>query len=160
MYPLVWGTDGRPRAATGSDTLEGAFSEVDTVAVLNNSGGTLPILSPVYKTGTTNEVDLAQATTGARKVIGLLTAAITDGNSGFAQTDGRLAGTGAQWQAVGIGAGSGATPGQEIFLSADTEGLFIIDPDADIAAGEKIVFIGTFISALILEITIQYLGTK
>lgn len=160
-FPLVWGDDGKPRSATDEDQLDGAFSEVDTVPVSNATGSTLPKLTPVYKTATTTQVAPAQANSSTtHKVVGLMTEAVLTGNSGYAQTDGRITGSGAEWQAVGVGAGSGATPGTTIWLSADNPGEFVLDPEADIDVGEKLVQIGTFISATVLNLDIDYIGTK
>lgn len=130
--------------------------EVDYLVSTNNTGAPLVIGTPVYQSGTADEVGLADADALATaKVIGLVAdVSIADTASGNVQTDGRLSATTGQWDVV-TGQVGGLTPGAKYYLSAGTPGQMTVTPPS--ADGNVIAPLGTAKSPTEFEITI---GTR
>lgn len=108
------------------------INEVDFLTVTNNTGAGLLKFAPVYQTAVANEVAAAKADALATaKVIAVLAEAIADAGTGAALSDGRIAGTTAEWDAV-TGQTGGLTPGAKYYLSATTAGHYSTSsPTAD-----------------------------
>lgn len=147
IRPLVI-NNGQIERASAADTILGP----DHSPVVNNSGGSLAICTPVYQTGTANEVEAAQADAVATsKVLGLMFTTVADAGSGYVLTDGRMVALTTEWDAVTGGTG-GLTPGANYYLDPDTAGMLTTTaPDAD---GEVLAPIGQAKSTTDFEITI------
>jgi hypothetical protein len=150
--PLVIGTDGFPEELSSSDTLDANTGGKDIVTLANANAGSIVIGAPVYKTATSNQVDLARANaSGTRRVIGLVAdASIAAGASGSIQTDGVLVATTGEWDAVTGGSG-GLTPGSQYWLSAATAGQLTTSVPG---SGNYVVPVGIALSTTELEISI------
>jgi len=135
------------------DTLDAAVSEVDVVSLTNNNASPIVIGAPVY-TDVASGVDLAQADASATiEVLGLVQAvSIAAAASGFIQTDGVLAATTTQWDAV-AGTTGGLTPGAIYYLSEATPG--ILTETAPTTGGQFVVRVGKAISTTEMEISIS-----
>lgn len=149
--PLVL-VNGKLRQIAASDTLDAQVIEVDIVNQQNNNAATINIGQPVYNDGA-GTVDLAQADAGGTvEVLGLVKAAtIAAAASGAIQTDGVIAATTAQWDAL-TGDVGGLTPGSVYYLDPDTAGNITLT--APTAVGDFVVRLGKAISTTELEITI------
>lgn len=130
--------------------------EVDYVVSTNNTGSPLVIGTPVFQTGTADEVDRADADALATaRVLGLVAdVSIADTASGNVQTDGRLSATTGQWDAV-TGQVGGLTPGARYYVSAATPGMLTTTPPT--ADGHVIAPVGTAKSTTEFEISV---GTR
>lgn len=150
--PLVVGSDGFPEELSPSDTLDAATGGKDIVALANSNASAIVIGSPVYKTATSNQVDLARANaSGTRRVIGLVAdTSIASSASGNIQTDGVLVATTAEWDAV-TGQTGGLTPGSQYWLSAATAGRLTTTVPG---AGNYCVPVGIALSTTEMEISI------
>jgi hypothetical protein len=119
---------------------------------LNANAGPIIIGTPVYVPGD-GSVDKARANATATKdVLGLVAdVSIANGVPGAIQSDGVLAASTAQWDAV-TGQSGGLTPGSIYFLDSATAGkLTVTAPTAD---GEFVCRIGLATSTTELEISI------
>jgi len=128
--------------------------EVDYVFVSNANAGALVIGTPVYKTAVTDAVDKADADALATaRVLGLVAdTTIAIAGSGNVITDGRLAATTGQWDAV-TGETGGLTPGAKYYLSTATPGMLTQTvPSVD---GHVVAPVGTAKSTTEMSITIE-----
>lgn len=150
--PLVI-TNGQIQQLQSGDTLDASVAEVDVVAMTNANAAALVIGTPVHVSAA-GSVDKAQANaSGTVEVLGLVQPTeIAISGSGNVQTDGILAATTAQWDAVTGGTG-GLTPNTVYFLSAATAGM--LTPTAPTTAGQFVLRIGKAISTTELEISIS-----
>lgn len=147
VRPLILNGAQVERAAAGDTVLS-----PDHSLVTNNTGATLPKLTPVYKTAVANEVAKAQANAvGTSKVMGLLVEALADAASGYALTDGRIVGTTAEWDAITGGTG-GLTAGADYYLDPSTAGrLTTVAPSTD---GQVLAPVGKAASTTDFDITV------
>jgi hypothetical protein len=145
--PLVI-TGGQIEQLQSGDTIEhpGVFQRQ------NNNAGTVTIGQAVYVDGA-GTVDLAQAdAAGTKDVLGLVAdVTIVAAASGGIQTDGVLAATTGQWDAV-TGQVGGLTAGSKYYLDAATAGSLTATPPS--GAGEFVAPIGIAMSTTEMEITI------
>jgi len=131
--PLVINA-GQIEQIQAGDTLDAVVTEIDVVSMTNNNANSIVIGAPVYCESAGN-VDLAQADA-----------------SGSIQTDGVLAATTAQWDAV-AGTTGGLAAGTIYYLSAVDVGE--ITATAPTTGGQFVVRIGLALSATELEISIS-----
>lgn len=135
------------------DTLNAKANEVDTVEVTNDNAGPLVIGTPVYVSGP-DAADKAQANASATaEVLGLIRdASVPSGNTGSAQTNGILAATTGQWDAV-TGQTGGLTTGAIYYLDAANPGL--LTATAPVAVGELVTRVGVAVSTTEMQIAPQ-----
>jgi len=150
--PLVINA-GQIEQIQAGDTLDAVVTEIDVVSMTNNNANSIVIGAPVYCESAGN-VDLAQAdATGIKDVFGLVKdVSIAASASGSIQTDGVLAATTAQWDAV-AGTTGGLAAGTIYYLSAVDVGE--ITATAPTTGGQFVVRIGLALSATELEISIS-----
>lgn len=150
--PLVM-VAGQIQQIQSGDTLDAVTSEVDVVSQTNGNASPIVIGNAVY-TDAADSVDLAQAdSSGTVEVLGLVQeVSISAAASGFIQTDGIMAATTTQWDAI-AGTTGGLTPGAVYYLSATTAGL--LSETAPSSVGQYVVRVGKAISTTELEITIS-----
>lgn len=150
--PLVI-TDGQIQQLQAGDTLDATAQEVDAVSLTNDNAGAIVIGAPVYSKAA-GSVDKAQANAaGTVEVIGLVkSASIAAAASGSIQTDGILAATTVQWDAV-AGTTGGLTFDTVYYLDPSTAGM--ISATAPTTAGQYVVRLGVAISTTELEISIN-----
>ena len=129
-------------------TLSSASAEVDVIVL--TAAATVVKGCPVYISAANNFNKANAAASGTAKVIGFAAEGITSAATGTIQTDGILACTTGEWDAV-AGTTGGLAAGTEYYLDA-TAGL--ISATAPTGSGSYVVKIGTAISATELEITI------
>jgi len=146
--PLVI-ISGQIQQLPSGDTLSAAASEVDVVSL--TAAATVVALCPVYISAANTFNKAAANASGTAKPIGFAVDAISSAASGFIQTDGIIAGTTGEWDAV-AGTTGGLTAGTTYFLSG-TAGL--ITATAPSASGNYVVKVGTAISTIELEISIS-----
>lgn len=139
---------GQIQQLPAGDTLSAASAEVDVVTL--TAGATVVKGCPAYisAAGAFNKANAAAA--GTAKVIGFAAAGISSASSGSIQTDGILACTTGEWDAV-AGTTGGLAAGTEYYLAA-TAGL--ISATAPSGSGNYVVKVGTAISTTELEISI------
>lgn len=138
--PIVIGSNGLYEQLQAGDTL-GISSETGQVTLQATSG--LVPGNVVYTDGA-GSVDLARANaSGTTRACGLAAETISGAASGVIQTNGVLALTTGEWDAITGGSG-GLTPGADYFLSAATAGL--LTTTAPTTAGQYNVPIGTALS--------------
>lgn len=139
--PLVLNGGVIEQLQTG-DTLEGATSGKDVVALTNANTGSLALGDAVYVSAASS-CDKAQANAAASaRVIGLVSdATVGTGASANVQTDGVLSGL------------TGLTAGSVYFLDAANPGKLVAA--APLASGQFVVRVGTAISTTELEISIS-----
>lgn len=145
--PLVI-TNGQIEQLQPGDRLSG----VDLFTRLNGNAGSLVIGTPVYVPAA-GSVDKARANSAATKdVLGLIAdPTVATATQGAVQSDGVLAATTAEWDAV-TGQSGGLTPGAIYFLDAASAGK--LTPTAPTADGEFVCRIGLATSTTELEISI------
>lgn len=150
--PLVI-VNGRIRQLAAGDTLDASVNEVDVISQVNGNAGALVIGTPVYTSGS-GEVDKAQANALATvDIIGLVRdASIATATPGNIQTDGVLAATTGQWDAI-TGQTGGLTVGAIYYLSPTTAGQ--LTATAPSAVGHFVARVGKALSETELEITIE-----
>ena len=150
--PLVINS-GQIEQLQAGDTLDAAVSEVDVVSKTNDNAGAIVIGTPVYVKSNGN-VDKGRANAqGTVLVLGLVRdASIASSASGIIQTDGILAATTGQWDAVTGGTG-GLTPGARYWLDAATAGL--LTATAPTTVGLFVVHVGLAISTTEMDISID-----
>lgn len=135
------------------DTLDAPVSEVDVIALTNGSSSAATIGTPVYiSAANTFQPSRANAALTA-KVLGLVRdASVAASSQGIVQTDGVLAATTAQWDAI-TGQTGGLTSGATYFLSAAVAGK--LTTTAPTATNEYVLAVGEAISTTTLEIASQ-----
>jgi hypothetical protein len=145
--------NGQIQQLQSGDTLDAMSSEVDVVSKQNDNAGSIVIGQVVYPKSNGN-VDLAQANaSGTVEVLGLVKdASIASSASGAIQTDGVLAATTVQWDAVTGGSG-GLTAGAVYWLDPSTAGN--ITDTAPTSVGQYVCRLGKAISTTELEISIE-----
>lgn len=144
---------GQVQQLPSGDTLDARAAEVDVVALTNGNISSIVIGSPVYS-DSAGSVDLAQAdSSGTVEVLGLVKdVSIGAASSGSIQTDGILAATTGQWDAV-TGETGGLVAGTVYFLDPSTAGKLTLT--APTTASEYVVRVGKAISTTEMEITIE-----
>jgi len=151
--PLVI-VSGQIQQIQSGDVLDAAVTgEVDVVSLENDTGAAAIVIgAPVY-CKSAGKVDNAQADAVATvEVIGLVqVVTIAYESSGNIQTDGVLAATTGQWDAV-TGDTGGLTAGSVYYLDPDTAGMLTTTaPSAD---GDFVVRVGKATSTTDMEISI------
>ena len=146
-------TTGQIEQIQAGDTIQADIAEVDLIEMNNGNAGTINICQTVYVDGV-DSVDLAQADAEATMdVVGFVKdATIATGVDGMIQTDGILAATTGQWDAVTSDTG-GLTAGTVYYLDASTPGS--ITDTAPITVGQYVVQLGRAISTTEMEISIS-----
>ncbi len=148
--PLVI-VNGQVGQLQAGDTLDAVVSEVDVISRTNANASQLPIGTPVY-TSVAGSVNAAQANAaGTVEVLGFLKNNVAAAASGIVQTDGILAATTAEWDAI-TGATGGLTIGA-YWLDPDNAGRMVNTAPAD--AGDYVVRLGKAISTTEFEISIE-----
>ena len=150
--PLVINS-GQIEQLQAGDTLDASVSEVDVVSKTNDNAGSIVIGTPVYVKSNGN-VDKGRANaSGTVQLLGLVKdASVAAAASGIIQTDGILAATTGEWDAVTGGSG-GLTPGSRYFLDPSTAGL--LTTSAPTSAGNFVVSVGLAISTTEMDISIE-----
>ena len=148
--PLVM-VAGQIQRLQSGDTIDAPFTEVDVTTVTNGNAGSIVIGTPVYVSAA-DTVDKAQAdAAGTMDAIGLVRdVSIASSSAGVIQTDGILAATTTQWDAV-AGTSGGLSAGTFYYLDPDTAGK--ITATAPTTVGQFVVRIGQAISTTELEIS-------
>lgn len=148
--PLVINA-GQVEQIQAGDTLDAVVTEVDVVQLTNNNASAIVIGAPVY-CESAGQVDLAKADASATvQALGLVKdTSITSSASGNIQTDGVLAATTVQWDAV-AGTTGGLTAGAVYYLSAATAGE--LTETAPTTGGQFVVRVGIALSTTEMEIT-------
>lgn len=148
--PLVINA-GQVEQIQAGDTLDAVVTEVDVVQLTNNNASAIVIGAPVY-CESAGQVDLAKADASATvQALGLVKdTSITASASGNIQTDGVLAATTVQWDAV-AGTTGGLTAGAIYYLSAATAGE--LTETAPTTGGQFVVRVGIALSTTEMEIT-------
>lgn len=144
-------TTGELTRAASTDSLA---NEVDFLSVQNETGGALVIGTPVYFTGTANEVDKAGAgALATARVAGLVAdVSIADTAAGSVLSNGRLTATTGQWDAV-TGDTGGLTPGAKYYLEPGTAGMLTTTPPS--TDGQVIAPVGQAVSSTVLSIDVD-----
>lgn len=138
------------------DTMNVPTSGVNTIAQTNDEATPIVIGAPVYNDAADGVKKAKADAAGTTKVIGLVSdASITNAVSGNIATDGVLAATTTQWDAV-FGTTGGLTFGTVYYLSAATSGLGT--SVAPTSAGQYVVRLGIALSTT--ELLIQITGTR
>jgi len=147
--PLVI-TNGQIEQLQAGDTLNASVTEVDVIAKTNDNAGSIVIGAPVYVKSNGN-VDKGRANAqGTVQILGLVAdTSIAAAASGNIQTDGVLAATTGQWDAV-TGETGGLTPGAVYYLDAGTAGK--LTQTAPTTTGQFVVKCGLAISATEMDI--------
>jgi hypothetical protein len=138
---------------SSSDTLDAVVSEVDAIVKQNGNAGAIVAGTPVYvKSATT--YDKAQANAAATSgVLGLQKeASVAAGGNGTIQTDGIVALTTAQWDAV-AGTTGGLAFGTVYYLDPATVGK--ITATAPTTVGQYVVVVGRALSTTELDISLN-----
>lgn len=150
--PTVFNTStGRYENLQGTDTLDATLDEVNFSTLTNNNAS--PILKgfAVYKNGTADQVDLADATSGAlAQVIGLVDdTSIANAATGRIITSGRI--TVADW--TGITGAAALTPGADYWL--DFSGPGLLTTTIPVIPGNYRVYVGEAVDAQTLEVKLE-----
>lgn len=146
--PLVI-ISGQLQEIPAGDTLSAAASEVDVINL--TAAATVAALCPVYISAASTFNKAAANASGTTKVIGFAQDAITSAATGWIQTDGILAGTTGEWDAV-AGTTGGLSAGTDYFLSASAG---LITATAPSTSGNYVVKVGRAISTTEMEISIS-----
>lgn len=149
--PLVL-TSGQIQQLQAGDSLNASCNEVDVISMTNSNAGAIVICAPVYVDGA-GTVDLAQADAAATtEILGLVAVSPSIGiaGSGNIQTDGILAGSTDQWDAV-TGDAGGLTPGSVYYVDPDTAGM--LTTTAPTTAGDFVIRVGVALSTTEMDIT-------
>lgn len=149
--PLVI-TNGQIEQLQAGDTLNASVTEVDVVSKTNDNAGSIVKGTPVYVKANAN-VDKARANAQATvQVLGLVAdTSIAAAASGIIQTDGVLAATTGQWDAV-TGETGGLTPGGVYYLDHAAAGELTQTPST--TTGEFVVRVGLAISTTEMDISV------
>lgn len=150
--PLVI-NGGQIEQLQAGDTLDAAVSEVDVVSKTNDNASSIVIGAPVYVKSNGN-VDLGRANaSGTIQLLGLVKdSSVASSASGIIQTDGIIAATTGEWDAVTGGSG-GLTAGSRYFLDASTAGM--LTTTAPTSVGQFVVAVGLAISTTEMDISIE-----
>lgn len=126
------------------DTLDASSAEVDVVSATNKEASPVVIGTAAYIYGA-GQIKKAKAdAVGTSEVLGLVKSASIDADAaGFVQTNGVLAATTAQWDAV-TGETGGLTAGAWYYLSKTAGGN--LTQTAPSATGEFVVKVGRALS--------------
>ncbi len=148
--PLVI-VNGQIQQLQAGDTLDASTSEVDVVQKTNGNASPLVICTPAYVKAD-GTVDKAKAdASGTVQILGLAKdVSIDAAAAGAIQTDGVLAATTVQWDAV-AGTTGGLTAGTVYYLDAATAGK--ITGTAPTTVGQFVVRIGLALSTTELDIS-------
>lgn len=134
------------------DTMNVPTSGVNTISQTNDEAGSIVIGAPVYNDAADGVKKAKADAAGTSKVIGLVAdVSITNAVAGNIATDGVLAATTAQWDAV-FGTTGGLAVGTVYYLSAATAGLgAAVAPST---SGQYVVRLGIALSTteLLLQI--------
>lgn len=151
--PLVI-VDGLVRQMSSSDILDVQLNEVDFIPVTNGDAvAALVIGTPVYVSAADTVLQAQADDVATAEVLGLVSdVTIAAEAEGRVLTDGRLAATTAQWDAV-TGEVGGLTAGSVYYVDPDTAGL--ITTTAPTADGDVVARVGKALSTTILEISIN-----
>ncbi len=149
--PLVI-VSGQVEQLQAGDTLDAAVTAIDVIARTNANVGAIVIGTPVYASAA-GSVDKAKAdASGTVQVVGLVRdTSITASASGNIQTDGVLAATTGQWDAV-AGTTGGLVAGTVYYLSEATAG--ILTATAPSTAGQFVVRVGIALSTTEMSIKV------
>ncbi|KKL61595.1 hypothetical protein LCGC14_2193730 [marine sediment metagenome] len=144
--------NGQMQQLQSGDTLDASANEVDVVDMTNNNASPIVIGNTVF-CDAAGGVDLAQANAaGTVEVLGFVKpTSIAAASSGSIQTDGILAATTVQWDAV-AGTTGGLTPGTVYYLDPTTPGN--ITETAPTSGGQYVIRVGKAIRTTELEISI------
>ncbi len=138
---------------SSSDTLDAVVSEVDAVIKQNGNAGAIVCGCPVYvKSATTYDKAQANAGTTAGMLGFQKDVSVAAGGNGTIQTDGILALTTAQWDAITGGSG-GLAFGTVYYLDPATAGK--ITATAPSTVGQYVVPVGRALSTTELDISIN-----
>jgi len=150
--PLVI-SSGQVQQLQSGDTLDAPMTAVDIVVATNSNAGAIVIGSPVYPDGN-DSVDLGKAdASGTVELLGLVRdTTIGIAGSGEIQTDGVLAATTGQWDAV-TGDSGGLTAGTVYYLDPSTAGM--LTDTAPSTAGQFVVRVGLATSTTEMEIGVE-----
>lgn len=150
--PLVI-SSGQVQQLQSGDTLDAPVAAIDVIEATNSNAAPIVIGAPVYPGGN-DTVDLAKAdASGTVQVLGLVRAtSIGIAASGEIQTDGVLAATTGQWDAV-TGEAGGLVAGTVYYLDPSTAGKLTLT--APFTAGQYVVRVGLATSTTEMEISIE-----
>jgi len=156
--PVVFASDGGFEELPSDEALDASTSGKDVAILANANASAITICQVVYKTATSNQVDLARANaSGTKGAIGLVAvASIAPGSTGAVQMDGIMAAATEDWDAV-TGQSGGLTPGAVYFESTGTAGGMQATVPG---AGFYLMRLGTALSATEFDIDIDYVGKK
>lgn len=147
--PLVI-VSGLIRQIDPADTLDASLAEVDVYSVVADAA---LIAGQVVYCSAAGHADKARANAaGTSKVIGFAKAAISSAASGLIQTNGVLALTTGEWDAV-FGTTGGLTFNTHYFLDAATAGLGTATAPSTV--GQTVVLLGVALSTTEFLIGIQ-----
>jgi len=143
---------GRIERLQSGDTLDADVVEIDLIEMNNGNASPITIGQAVYVDGN-DSVDIAKADAAATMdMIALVKdVSIAASANGMVQTDGILAATTAQWDAV-TGDTGGLTAGTVYYLDASTAGS--ITSTAPTTVGQFVVQLGRGLSTTEMEISI------
>ncbi len=149
--PLVM-VAGQIQQLQAGDTLNAAVSEVDIVSMTNDNAGSIVIGAPVY-VDDDDGVDKARANAmSTADVLGLVKdATVATTAAANIQTDGVLAATTTQWDAV-TGQTGGLTASVRYYLDPSTAGK--LTTTAPTTVGQVVICIGKALSATEMELAI------
>ncbi len=150
--PLVI-VDGLLRQMAAGDILDAQLDEVDFVSADNDEIGAIVIGTPVYINGADTVKKALADAIGTANILGLVVdVTVAASDPARILTDGRLAATTAQWDAV-TGEVGGLTPGSVYYLDPDTAGnLTTTAPTTDT---EVVARVGKALSTTILEVSVS-----
>lgn len=144
--------DGQIQQLQAGDTLDASAAEVDVIEMTNGEASSIVIGAPVYVSAASTVMKAQADASGTVDVLGLVAeTTIASAASGSIQTDGVLAATTAQWDAVTGGLG-GLTAGAKYYLDPDTAGM--LTTTAPTTVGDFVAPIGKALSTTEFEITI------
>jgi len=149
--PLVI-SSGQVQQLQSGDTLDAPMAAIDVIEATNNNASPIVIGAPVYPDGN-DAVDLGKAdASGTVELLGLVRAtSIAAAASGEIQTDGILAATTGQWDAITGGSG-GLTAKTVYYLDPSTAGM--LTDTAPSTAGQFVVRVGLATSTIEMDISI------
>ena len=150
--PLVM-ISGQISQLSSSDTLDAVVQEVEIITATNSNAGAIVIGMPVYVDGA-GTCDKAQAdAAGTKKLLGLVSdTTVAAAATANIQTEGILAGTTGQWDAV-AGTTGGLAAGVIYYMSAATPGN--VSATAPTTATQFVVPVGLALSATEMQILHQ-----
>ena len=150
--PLVI-VSGAIQQLQSGDTLSAPQTGGDVISQTNDEAGAIVIGTPVYNDAADGVKKAKADAVGTKGVLGLVAvASVTNGTAGNIQTNGILAATTGQWDAV-AGTTGGLTFGTVYYLSAATSGL--ITSVAPSTVGQYVVEVGRAISTTEMKIDVK-----